>query len=272
MRNFLHDHPIGDPFDRNGGRTRYCDPVSAIVSVGSQLLGADSSRHAANQAADAQREAAQQAQAQQQQAFNTAQENLAPYRALGQQGITGVQGLLGLNGAEAQQAAINALQNSPQFSALVNQGENAMRQNAAATGGLRGGNFQAALQHFRPQVLSQLIDQQYSRLGGLLNTGQNAAAGVGQAALQTGNQISNLQNDMGAYGAGAALAGGRAQAGLLNNLGQGASYIGQQPGGFSGFLSKFQNPFGGGGDAGFSWAQPQSSATQNALFGSVGYG
>ena len=241
--------------------------IPAVASVGLGLISADKQRSAANKAADAQRDAAQQASAQQQQAFNTVQENLSPYRALGQQGITGVQGLLGLNGADAQQQAINAIQSSPQYQAMTQQGENALRQNAAATGGLRGGNFEAALAQFRPQLLSQLVDQQYSRLGGLLNTGQNAAAGVGQAALQTGQNLGNLSNAAGAYQAGGILGGARANAGLLRDVGGAIGQIGGMPGGFGGL---FGSPFGGGG--GGSWAVPQSSATQSALFGSVGYG
>jgi hypothetical protein len=62
-------------------------------------------------------------------------------------------------------------------------------QTPRATGGLRGGNVQAALGQFQPQLLAQLIDQQYSRLGGLTSIGQNAAAGVGNAGMSTGNSI-----------------------------------------------------------------------------------
>lgn len=218
-------------------------PAAAVVGglglVGS-LVGADSQRHAANQAADAQRAAAQNAAQQQQQAFDTVQQNLAPYRELGQQGISGVQGLLGLNGAGAQQQAINAIQSGPQYQSLLSEGENAMRQNASATGGLRGGNFQAALQRFRPQLLGQLIDQQYSRLGGLLNTGQNAAAGVGQAALQTGQNLGSLSNDMGAYQAGGILGGARANAGLFRDIG---GMIGQNRNAIGNWAG---NLFGGG--------------------------
>ena len=62
---------------------------------------------------------------------------------------------------------------------MVFQGENAMLQNAAATGGLRGGNLQGALAKFRPQVLSQLINQRMAQLGGLAGMGQQAATTLG---------------------------------------------------------------------------------------------
>ena len=101
------------------------------------------------------------------------------------QGSLGAQeDLLGLNGADAQGRAISQIENSPYFSGLVKQGENAILQNASATGGLRGGNTQAALAQFRPNMLAAAIDQQYQRLGGLTSLGQNAAAGVGNAVLR----------------------------------------------------------------------------------------
>jgi hypothetical protein len=136
---------------------------------------------------------------------------------------------------------------------MVSEGENALRQNASATGGLRGGNFQAALERYRPQLLQQLVDQQYSRLGGLLNTGQNSAAGIGQAALQTGNSIAGLSNDIGAYQAGGILGGARANAGLLRDFGGMLGQANAQPGGLSGVLGGF-NPFGSN--------QPQMPAWQ----------
>jgi hypothetical protein len=148
--------------------------------------------------------------------------------------LSGQQDLLGLNGAEAQQAAISGIQNSPLFAALSQQGENGILQNASATGGLRGGNVQGALAQFRPQMLSALIDQQYSRLGGLTSLGQNAAAGVGNAGIQTGNQITGLLQQQGAAAAGAALAGGRADAGMINSITGG---IGTVMGGFKGLGS-----------------------------------
>lgn len=131
-----------------------------------------------------------------------------------------------MGGENAQQAAISAIQRSPQFTALQQQGENSILANASATGGLRGGNTQAALAQFSPQLLSQLIDQQYSRLGGLTSLGQNAAAGVGNAGMQTGSNIAQLMQQQGAALAGGALAQGRGQAGMWNALGSAVGAFG----------------------------------------------
>ena len=143
-----------------------------------------------------------------------------PVRVIaGQRGsLTGQQDLIGLNGAPAQQLAIDAIERSPMFSTLMRQGENAILQNASATGGLRGGNTQRALAEFRPNLLAALIDQQYSRLGGLTQLAQNSAAGVGTAGLSTGNNISNLLQQQGAAVAGGQLAGGAAAGGYASAI------------------------------------------------------
>lgn len=161
--------------------------------------------------------------------FNQVQALLAPYANAGNGAISGQQDLLGLNGMGAQQGAINGIQGSPQFGALAKQGEDAILANASATGGLRGGNVQGALAQFRPQLLSQLIDQQYQRLGSVASLGQNAAAGTGNASLQTGqsiaslgasmgNNITGLLGQQGAAQAGAALADGRANSQFINGV------------------------------------------------------
>ncbi len=93
---------------------------------------------------------------------------------------------------DPQAAAIARLEGQPMFQAIARQGEDAILQNASATGGLRGGNTQGALARFRPELLNQFINQQYARLAGLAETGQNAAAGVGSAGLSTGANIGNL--------------------------------------------------------------------------------
>lgn len=194
--------------------------LAAAVAGGTLAGGYLSSRSqkkAANSAADAQTEAAQLGIEEQRRQFDAIQQLLSPFVNAGTGALGGQQDLLGLNGAGAQGAAISAIEQSPQFSALVTQGEDAILANASATGGLRGGNVQSSLAQFRPQLLSQLIDQQYSRLGGLTQMGQASAAGVGSAGMQTGNNVTQLLGQQGAAGAGAALAAGQANSQFINS-------------------------------------------------------
>lgn len=214
--------------------------VAAATVVGG-VVSSSQQAGAAEDASNAQSASAQAGIAQQNQQFEAVQKLLNPYVQAGYGGLSGQQDLLGLNGNSAQQTAINALQNSPQFTSLLAAGNNNILQNASATGGLRGGNTQAALAQFSPQLLNQIIGQQYSRLGGITSLGQNAAAGVGNAGMQTGNAVTNLLQQQGAAQAGNALAQGRAGAGVANSVTGGiGAFAGL--GGFGQFGGSYTSP------------------------------
>lgn len=199
--------------------------VAGATLVGG-YMASESAADAADSAAQAQGNASAAQINESRRQFDKIQEILSPYTQAGVGALGQQQALLGLSGAYEQQRAIDVLSSSPQMAALIAQGENAILQNASATGGLRGGNVQAALAQFRPQLLSQLIQQQYSNLGGLVSVGQNAAAGVGNAGQNSSNQIINALGQQGAAQAGAALAQGQAQAGMWNNISGTASMLG----------------------------------------------
>lgn len=198
---------------------------AAVAVAGAGIVGgmisADAQSGAADSAAGAQYASSAAGIAEQRRQFDQVRTLLQPYVDAGGQGLYGQQNLLGINGIDQQAAAITALENSPQMAAYTRTGENAILQNASATGGLRGGNTQAALAQFRPALLAQLIQQQFSNLGGLTSIGQNAAAGVGNAGMATGNNVTNLLSQQGAAQAGAALAGGRATANAAGAVGGG---------------------------------------------------
>lgn len=226
--------------------------LAAGIGAAGIVGGAAISANAAKKGSKGQLAATEAQIAQQNKQFEAIQKLLAPYQAAGTGSLTAQQNLIGLNGNDAQSAALQALQGSPQFQALTQQGENAILANASATGGLRGGNTQGALAQFRPALLGQLINDQYARLGGMTSIGQNAAAGVGNAGMATGNNITQLLGQMGQIGAGNALAQGRAGAGLISGLGQVAGgYFGYNGFGGSGYtqpnlFGQYANPTRGG--------------------------
>lgn len=197
-----------------------------------KITGAQDQADAIQQGAATQAASADKGIAFQQQALDQFTKTLAPYVSAGYGSLAGQQNLLGLNGAGAQQAAISGIQSSPQFQALQQQGTDAILANASATGGLRGGNTQAALAQFQPQLLAQLIDQQYQRLGGITQNGQASAAGVGSAGMQTGSNIAQLLQQQGAATAGGQIAQGSVGAtGFGNLLGIGGGIIGAKKAG-----------------------------------------
>jgi hypothetical protein len=202
----------------------------AVAIVGGAVVGgamsSNAQKSAASKAANAQKEASNQSIGEQQRQFDALQNLLAPYVNAGTGSLSAQQNLLGLNGNDQQQQAIDAIKNSSQFNELNAQGQNAILQNASATGGLRGGNVQGALAQFSPQLLNQLIENQYTKLGGMTSLGQNAAAMQGNAGMQSANNISNQLNQIGAAQAGNALAAGRADAQMWSSLGSSVGTLG----------------------------------------------
>jgi hypothetical protein len=183
--------------------------VAGIAVGGATIVSGALGARASRNAADTQSAAAQAGIEEQRRQFDAVQKLLAPFTQGGTTAFGQQQALIGVQGPEAQQKAINALEQGPAFQSLVQQGENAILQNASATGGLRGGNTQAALGQFRPQLLSQLIDQQFNQLGGLSATGQASAVGQATAAQNQGSAISGLLAQQGAAVAGGQLASGQ---------------------------------------------------------------
>jgi hypothetical protein len=229
------------------------DPVTALVVGGSQLIGSSMQASAAGDAAAIQSGAAEAGIAEQRRQFDAMRELLKPYTEVGVPALAGLQpyaqagapaleqqqALLGLRGPEAQQAAIAGIEGGAGYQSQVRAGEEALLQRASATGGLRGGNIQAALGQFRPQMLQQEIERQYGRLGGmadigrvtqqnLAQIGQSSAAGTGSAGLQTGTNVANLLSQQGAALAGGELGEAKAYGQLFNLP---AQFLGMQMGG-----------------------------------------
>jgi hypothetical protein len=217
------------------------DPVTALVVGGSQLVGSFMQADAAGEAAGIQAGASQAGIQEQRRQFNELQKLMKPYVDIGKPAMAGYaayakagpkafeqqQALTGLLGPERQKEAIAQIEQSGGFQASVQAGEEALLQKASATGGLRGGNIQAALSQFRPQMLQAEIERQYGRLGGfsdigretqanLLKIGQASAAGVGAQGVETGTNVANLLAQQGAARAGGELGEAKAYGQLFN--------------------------------------------------------
>jgi hypothetical protein len=188
--------------------------ATAVAGIGSAVI----SSNASAKASQAQTDAANKGIGVQQDQFAALQKLLAPYSDAGTGALSAQQDMLGLHGNQAQQSSIDAIQNGSQFKALNAQGQDAILQNAAATGGLRGGNVQGALGQFSPQLLQSLIQQQYGNLGGMTSIGQNAAAMTGNAGMKSADSISTLLGNVGSAQAGGALGQANAANGGISSL------------------------------------------------------
>jgi hypothetical protein len=223
------------------GYGRKMDPATAILgSAGAGIVGSILGSNASKDAAQTGANATDRASALQMQQFQQMQGNLAPYMQLGSSTIPQLQQLLGggrLNTPFSFNPTMQQLEQTPGYQFTQQQGNKALDNSMAAKGlslsgaqlkgldqyntGLASNTFQQqyqnALQNFNTNY-GQAADQ-YGRLGGLVSLGQNAAAGVGNAGLQTASNIGN--NITG--GANAQAAG---QVGSANALSGGLSGLG----------------------------------------------
>jgi hypothetical protein len=183
------------------------------------LLGAGSAKKASRRAEAAQLQFLTQALGEQRLQREQDRADFAPWRTGGAEAF-GEQGdLLGINGPEAQAAAIARLQGSPMFQSLYRTGEEAVLQNASATGGLRGGNTQRSLADFGADTLATVIERQLASLGGLSGAGLQAT-GAGSASGSALTQaIAQILGQQGQVRAGGLLTRGGISSGMWNNAG-----------------------------------------------------
>lgn len=189
--------------------------IAGAGALGSAAIGSSAAKGAAAQSA----QATQLSIAEQRAAREQLVKLLQPWTQGGQGALAQQMALLGLNGATQQQTAVNQFQQSPMFQSLARQGEDAILQNASATGGLRGGNVQGALAQFRPALLNQQLQQQYQNLAGLSALGQSSAAGVGSGGMAAASNIGNLQMANATNQANAGLVGANAYGQAFGQIG-----------------------------------------------------
>lgn len=223
--------------------------LPALIQVGGSLIGGSSSQSAANDQANAANQGISTIQANQQQTRS----DLMPWMTAGTSAVGGLGDLLGLNGAASQQSSITGLQGSPLFQSLFRQGNNTILADAAATGGLRGGNTENSLANFGSDLLAKVIQQQIGNLTGLSNSGLSAANSAGAYGGDSAVSIANLLGQRGAAQAGGAMANGNMWTGALNGL--------------SGL--PWGSIFGGGGST--SGFDPNNMSSWDPISASVGF-
>lgn len=165
--------------------------ATQAIGAGASLLTGILGKNASKKADAAQLALQNRALDQQQGQFDRTEANFQPWLSSGGAALQSIMGLLGLNGNEAQQAAIASLKGSPGFTSQYDTGVDTVLQNAAATGGVRGGNAQNSLAQFGSGLLAQVIQQQLSNLGGLSSQGVGAANSIGQFGQANSSAVTN---------------------------------------------------------------------------------
>ena len=155
-----------------------------------------------------------------------------------------------MNGTTKQGSAIDQLKASPLYQSLYGNGQEAVLQNAAATGGIRGGNTERGLADFGRDTLAQTIQQQLSNLGGISSEGLGAATGLGSLCQSNSNAQTGLYGAMGSTASGATLGQGAINSSMWNNIGNFVGSLGPalfHSGGSGGSGGLFGGSSGNGG-------------------------
>jgi hypothetical protein len=135
-----------------------------------------------------------------------------PYTEAGTAALGKLSDLSGLGDPAAYQAALDGLKTDPLYTSLYGNGQEALLQNAAATGGLRGGNFARSSMDFGSDVLTNVYRQALSNYGNIANLGVGAQGTVTQTGVNAANNVTNLQGEIGGAQANNFLAKGRINA------------------------------------------------------------
>lgn len=117
---------------------------------------------------------------------------LSPWSMGGQQAFGQLGDLAGLHGGGAQGSIIDSLKASPLYQSLFRNGQDTLLNNASATGGLRGGNFQSSLANFGSDTLAQVIQQQMANLGNISQQGLGATQFGATLGANNSRQIADL--------------------------------------------------------------------------------
>lgn len=148
----------------------------------------------AEKAEDKQYAASQAALAEQRRAYEDAKSGLSPYTQMGTDSTALISRLFGLNGQPADMSAFTA---SPGYQFRLQQGQDAIGRSAAAQGGLFSGAAGKALNDYAQNTASQEFDNYLNRLFGMSGSGQQAATNLGGWRMGNGNNMANIQTQIG---------------------------------------------------------------------------
>lgn len=196
------------------------------------LFGGGAQKKAANQATAAQVAAYNRGIDIQNQQYQQTRSDYMPYTQAGNAAVTDLSQLV--TGYDGNPEGLTArIQGDPLYQSAYRNGEEALLQNASATGGLRGGNAQRSLADFGSDTLSGVYQQILGNLSGVAGMGLGATGSVAGAGMNAANNNTQLVGNIGQAQANNYLARGRINAQNWQNAGSFLDQIGSSflPGG-----------------------------------------
>lgn len=180
--------------------------AAAAIGAGAALSGSKKSSSAAKNAAATQAGATDRATQAQERAYQQTRSDLQPFRKAGQDQIEPLSGLVDQQQklATDPNAQASFITDNPFFTALADNAQQRLLSNAAAKGKVGSGGTAEAMQNSLLLLGRDLLDAQLNRGNqvinqrqGILQLGQNAAAGQGSAAMSAGQTIADLATQRG---------------------------------------------------------------------------
>lgn len=159
------------------------------------ILGGNSAKKASDKAAKAQEAAANRAIDIQNQQYQQTRQDFMPYTQAGTGAITQLSQLV--TGGMTPEALTARIQGDPLYQAMYRNGEETLLQNAAATGGLRGGDTARGLADFGADTLASVYGTIKNDLGNLAGLGLGATGSVAGFGANAANATSGLTNQIG---------------------------------------------------------------------------
>jgi type II secretory pathway pseudopilin PulG len=219
-----------------------CNSWVAAAVIGAGALGAGASIYGSKKAAETQSNAAQQAAAIQQQQYQQTRQDLAPYRAIGEEAYAQLKPRL-VDLTSPISIDPDVLQNSDYYKFASKEGQRAVTNAAAARGlGKAGAALKGAASFAKglaTDTYKTAFDMEninrtnaYNRLKALIDTGAGAATGTG------------VLGEKAAYNTGTALVGGaNAEAAGYNRIGSSVANLAGNIGGYA----MYNGLYGSGG-------------------------
>jgi len=115
-------------------------------------------------------------------------------------GVNQLGNVLGLNGQGGSDAALNFLRNTPGYKFQLEQGDNAINAQAAATGMNASGNQALALSKFNQGLADTTYNNYVSQLQPFLGASNAAAGGIAGVNTGLGNQLAGQYGNLAQLG------------------------------------------------------------------------
>lgn len=166
-----------------------------LFSLIGGIIGGGGAKKASKKAAQLQYDAAMKNIDESARQFDLTRADFAPEQQAGNDALVKMRALLGLDGTDGQQSEIDSLRGSPLYQSLFKNGQDTILASGSATGGLRGGNTEAALYNMGEDTLSRVIADQLGNYGGLVGVGVGADGAVGNFGARAVENQAGFRND-----------------------------------------------------------------------------